>query len=697
MSISLNALKRNYQSQYNTDFDSTHEYFNMEVVNEYTPNNTQPLPLVFSQTKNTNIINKADDYFLSVIRWNFQSNLPVLIPDIDLTITGLFDGKTVYQVGLAYSHPTTIPININEFAFVSGNGVVSEVSIVSTSMSIQNPSLYSVTAVTALNQLGAYDTLINTPGTLYYSDVAGSFLIAVDASNGNVLYSLNCEPIGFTADIINGGVCYFTGSSSRTYIQILRTGLTEWTPQTKTYTVSTGDTTSCAMIGDNLFEVTFAPDVVINQWTLSGAGGSPDNSVTVASGIAQAAQIISDGTDLYIFSIDGSNVSTLYKYSSTLGLLGSLVLSSSYTYNTPLPLCGFDNQGNIILAISNIDSLVFISASTLTITSTQPDPNAGSSSYTSIVVPLSFTTTFTEYVQAGDVKNLIFIPETVNTAYASSLNYPADKEQLYNNSYFYIKYVDTFCRMLNEAIASCFATISGATWATLPYFQWNAIDQKIEYFNPNSTPVGVSPMPPTGSVWSVICNQPLFSLLSTFRFKYFPKNAGNDLMFPESCPCRYVLDTNILQNAEPSGEYAIYTQQTSSVQTWSPVQSIVFQSTVLPIEPQLTGQPQNLNTTDPTTTQGNTYKQQALTKILTDFVFPLTTGTEITNQELYYVPSGEYRLVDLLGGNTINQLTFSIFWKDKFGVLHPMTIDAGSSASLLCMLRKKTYKHIDGY
>ena len=156
------------------------------------------------------------------------------------------------------------------------------------------------------------------------------------------------------------------------------------------------------------------------------------------------------------------------------------------------------------------------------------------------------------------------------------------------------------------------------------------------------------------------------------------------------------MDANILQNAEPSGEYNIYTQQVSSVQTWSPVQSIVFQSTIIPIEPQLTGQPQNLNTTDPTT-QGNIYKQQALTKVLTDFVFPLTTGTEITNQELYYIPSGEYRLVDLLGGNSITQLTFAVLWKDKFGVLHPMTIDAGSSASLLCLLRKKNYKHIGGF
>ena len=120
------------------------------------------------------------------------------------------------------------------------------------------------------------------------------------------------------------------------------------------------------------------------------------------------------------------------------------------------------------------------------------------------------------------------------------------------------------------------------------------------------------------------------------------------------------------------------------------MQSFVFTSTIIPIEPQLTGQPQNINSIDPTTT-GDIYKQQALTKVLTDFIVPLTTGVEQSNQIIYYVPSGEYRLVDLLGNNNINQLTLDVFWKDKYGVLHPLTIDAGSSSDLLCLLRKKSY------
>ena len=694
MSISLNTLKRNYQNQFNTDSDTMHEYFNMEAVNEYTPNNTQPLPLVFNQTKTYNVIGKADDYYLSIIRWNLQSNLPVLIPDINTSLVGPFDGQTIYEVGLAYSYVANVPSNLNEFAFVSANGPSAEVSIISASVALKNPLPYLIPAASYLNQYVAYDNLSSTVGTIYYVDGTG-IVTAANALNGNSLYILNVTPSGLCADIVNGNFYYFTGSASRAYKQVLRTGSAEWVPQVTDYTSTVGLTFSCCAMGNNLYEVTYSPNVVINQWTISGGGGAPTTSVTVDSGSFITAQMVNDGTNIYIY-VANTLTATLYKYSSALAQLATLDVST-YTVPSSLPICGFDNSGNLIISYLNggLNFLLFITTSTLTVNTTQSDVFSTGNS-TVVAIPLNLTVTETKFVQAGDVQNLVFIPETINTSYASALNYPTDKEQLYNNPYFYIKYVDTFCRMLNIAIQNSFASITGATWATLPYFQWNAVDQKIQYYYPNSSPTGVTPIPPTGAIWYVICNQPLYALLNTFRFKYYPKNANNGLIFPESCPCRYVLDANILQNAEPSGEYNIYTQQVSSVQTWSPVQSIVFQSTIIPIEPQLTGQPQNLNTTDPTT-QGNIYKQQALTKVLTDFVFPLTTGTEITNQELYYIPSGEYRLVDLLGGNSITQLTFAVLWKDKFGVLHPMTIDAGSSASLLCLLRKKNYKHIGGF
>jgi hypothetical protein len=246
--------------------------------------------------------------------------------------------------------------------------------------------------------------------------------------------------------------------------------------------------------------------------------------------------------------------------------------------------------------------------------------------------------------------------------------------------------------MINDAIDESFKTINSATWAHLPYFEWNSVEGKIVYNQPLSNPV--VPDVPANAKWFISVNQPLFSLLNTFRFKFFAQNAGNGGIYPEDIECRYLLDTNILFDgtAQSSGEFVSYTQQISSVQTWSPIVSFVFASTILPIENQITGQPQNLNTVNPSLSD-SIIAQSNQQKILTDFITPLTSGVEQTNQIIYYIPQGEYRLVDLIGNTSLQQLSLEVYWKDKLSVLHPLTLDAGSSSDLLCMLRRKTYNY----
>ena len=57
------------------------------------------------------------------------------------------------------------------------------------------------------------------------------------------------------------------------------------------------------------------------------------------------------------------------------------------------------------------------------------------------------------------------------------------------------------------------------------------------------------------------------------------------------------------------------------------------------------------------------------------------------------MPTSEFRLIDLLGNGNLQQLTIAVYWRDKYGVLHPMTLSAGCSADILVLLRKKSYNH----
>lgn len=403
MAVPLNQLK--YLAPHaNTDDNSTHEYLNMQIVNEYSPNNTDPQPLIFNQTKTSNVVDVAGDYYLSVVRWNIQTNLPVLIPDMDLATPGfVYTGHTIYRVALL-----------------------------------------------------------------------------------------------------------FTTNSGGTY---------------------------------NL--------------------GSPFPSATVD-----------------------------------------------------------------------------------------------------------------------------FIPEVKSQTILSTLTQPSSIEETYNNPFFYLKYVDSFLIMINTAIQDYFLGIAGAIWANLPYFTFDAVAQKIIFHRPNSIPQNV-PGTDATTQWYLAVNQPLYNLLSTFKFDYYP--FGSNANYPQTT-CNYVLNTDILGSYQTgTGSYDELYQQAPSVVNWQPAQSLVFVSSAIPVEVQYSGAPFNLNKRD-ASTQSTIFQQQSTIKTLTDFLIPYNTGTETAaGQQIYYLPTAEYRLIDLLGNSPINQLNIQVLWRDKYGVYHQFFLEAGAAADILIMLRKKNY------
>jgi hypothetical protein len=77
--------------------ESFHVYMNLDVVNN---SSTEPKRLVFNMTRTIPFLSNAEDYFLTVARFNLQTSnsLPVFIPDIQ---TGQSNPDiTVYQIAL---------------------------------------------------------------------------------------------------------------------------------------------------------------------------------------------------------------------------------------------------------------------------------------------------------------------------------------------------------------------------------------------------------------------------------------------------------------------------------------------------------------------------------------------------------------------------------------------------------------------
>jgi hypothetical protein len=59
-----------------------------------------------------------------------------------------------------------------------------------------------------------------------------------------------------------------------------------------------------------------------------------------------------------------------------------------------------------------------------------------------------------------------------------------------------------------------------------------------------------------------------------------------------------------------------------------------------------------------------------------------------------YVPSSEYRLIDLFGTSPVNSINVNIFWRNRFGTLIPVTLSSGGSANIKIMFRRKDFNNL---
>ena len=133
-----------------------------------------------------------------------------------------------------------------------------------------------------------------------------------------------------------------------------------------------------------------------------------------------------------------------------------------------------------------------------------------------------------------------------------------------------------------------------------------------------------------------------------------------------------------------------YIQTSSSLVLWSPVDSIIFSTTGIPVEYSQTGVPQYLGQSP----FDNSNAIMNNTNILTDFTVPMDTGLEYNFTSITYYPQSEYRLVDLLGHVPLNLLNITVMWRDKIGLSHFMYLKNNQSSKIKILLRKRNFGNI---
>lgn len=163
----------------------------------------------------------------------------------------------------------------------------------------------------------------------------------------------------------------------------------------------------------------------------------------------------------------------------------------------------------------------------------------------------------------------------------------------------------------------------------------------------------------------------------------FPNKEYQNILDLQTSPPAYV-------PAVEQHYYWITTQEllgTSSL--WSPIGSIVFTTTLLPIRAEAVGQPTIF--ADGNLGYSSASIQNAFQNIITDISLDLSqTGTRDYRTSIYYNPQAEYRMASLTPSKQpISAIDIQVFWKNRLnGSLNPISVPNLGSVSIKALFRR---------
>jgi len=347
-------------------------------------------------------------------------------------------------------------------------------------------------------------------------------------------------------------------------------------------------------------------------------------------------------------------------------------------------------------------------------------------------------------VPANTALNATYIdPAGVTKPYWTSVSPELGRPQDVSTRYYWVNSYQTMVNMMNTALAAANTAVytdlvtgwvahgAGNTDANLPAPFTSLATYTAAYPPPvvsYDIPSGLFNIvypdvylnPPTAggqpkiSLWF---NANTYGLFANFLSEYYNTAAGDGslgviLIPPSGVPLpgpflpgyayrmsvQYLgLGSNVIDvsGAYPpvtyDGRYFVkMTQEYTSTSTlWSPVDSIVFISNLLPIQNEQTAPPNTYGNGN----VGNStaVSQSAFQPIITDITNDLSTDPAGYRKMIYYAPTAEYRMADFQNSKAeIKNIDIQLFWKNRLNnQLYPVSMYNLSSVSFKMMFRKK--------
>jgi hypothetical protein len=224
-------------------------------------------------------------------------------------------------------------------------------------------------------------------------------------------------------------------------------------------------------------------------------------------------------------------------------------------------------------------------------------------------------------------------------------------------------------------------------------------------------PAGTAPQT-TNVNWCLFFNEPLMNLLSGFTSVYYGNTFDKPLiprcgdeqtiLLAGSRPYlfNYFVQpinyhginvvTTINKTVDPPTKTNFYmtTSEYSPVPLWNPIQSVVFSTSLLPVVTSLTTAALPFNVFNGSNGSQSVGNNAQIQNMLSDIQVGLTSGSEY-KPTILYVPSGEYRLIDMNGTTGIRTASFSVSWKTKYNQVVPFRLGSQCGANMKILFRRK--------
>ena len=298
---------------------------------------------------------------------------------------------------------------------------------------------------------------------------------------------------------------------------------------------------------------------------------------------------------------------------------------------------------------------------------------------------------------------------------------PMNGQDLSTN-YYYVYNYQHFVNLVNKALAAAYkqctdailaysgGTQTGDSWwghdtlkkAVAPYMVFDVDTNRVtlhadtELFDMTQSHLFGSVVEGTdGSPMKIFMSDRLYELFSglpsrrTFESgnlayrlnvvdRYFNKVTQKVTYTPSGSTGPVVVDRTVL----------MLNQEMTSIALWNPVASIVFSTSLLPIIQTQTTTPKDIGSQSSNLISGG--NNSNLLPILSDFSIAVDGGNQYRPM-IEYNPGAEYRLLDMNSTANLSRLDIIVYWKDRFGGLHPIQLQPGCAASVKIMFRRRDF------